>query len=196
MSKASREQAEANRERVVATAARLFREKGFDGIGIADLMKRAGLTQGGFYANFSSKEQLMAEACGKAADDLAGAWREVADQAPKRNLSVIASYYLSQEHLKAPGNGCFAATLGPAAAQQGPLVRSTFTTGVKRAMDFLTHLIPSRSQKSRRREAIASFAAMVGGIVLARGVDDEAFADEILESVRAHIAGTDKALAT
>jgi TetR/AcrR family transcriptional repressor of nem operon len=190
MSKASREQAQANRERVVSTAARLFRERGFDGIGIADLMQRAGLTQGGFYANFSSKEQLMAEACGKASDELAGAWREISDQAPKKNLSVIASYYLSQEHLREPGNGCFVATLGPAAAQQGPLVRSTFTAGVKRTMDFLGQLSPGRSQKARLREAIASFAAMV----LARGVDDEAFAEEILEAVRAHIAGTDKAL--
>ncbi len=192
MSKASREQAAQNRERVVATAARLFREKGFDGIGIADLMKRAGLTQGGFYANFASKEQLMAEACGKAADDLAGALREVAEQAPKKSLSVIGSHYLSQQHLKEPGNGCFAATLGPAAAQQGPLVRSTFTAGVKRTMNFLMELIPGRSPKVRRREAIASFAAMVGGMVLARGVDDAAFADEILEAVRVHIANTDK----
>jgi TetR/AcrR family transcriptional regulator, transcriptional repressor for nem operon len=83
------------------------------------------------------------------------------------------------------------ATLGAAAAHEGPLVRSTFTAGVKRTMDFMTRLVPGRSPKARRREAIASFAAMVGGMVLARGVNDEALADEILASVRTHLANTE-----
>src|ERR1700681_3281799 len=74
MSKVSREEAQQNRERVVATAARLFREGGFDGVGIADMMKSAGLTHGGFYAQFPSKEHLMAEACSKSSDDLYHLW--------------------------------------------------------------------------------------------------------------------------
>jgi TetR/AcrR family transcriptional repressor of nem operon len=196
MSKASREQAQQNRERVVHTAAQLFRERGFAGVGIADLMTQAGLTQGGFYANFSSKEHLMAEAIGKAADQMDGVWRELMDQSPKKSISALASYYLSQQHIDEPGNGCVVATLGSAAAHEGPLVRSTFTAGVKRTLDFILQLIPGRSTKARRREAIASFAAMVGGIVLARGVNDQALSDEILDAVRTHIANTGKALAS
>jgi TetR/AcrR family transcriptional repressor of nem operon len=195
LSKSSQEQAQQNRERVVKTAARLFREHGFDGIGIADLMKQAGLTQGGFYANFASKEQLMAEACDQASKTLAGTWTKVLEGSPKKNLSALASYYLSKEHLESPGTGCVVATLGPAAAHHGPLVRSTFTSGVKRLLDFMMQLASGRSPKARRREAIASFAAMVGGMVLARGINDPALADEILEAVRAHIASTDKTLA-
>jgi TetR/AcrR family transcriptional repressor of nem operon len=196
MSKVSREQAQQNRERVVESAARLFRERGFDGVGIADLMKSAGLTHGGFYAQFPSKEHLMAEACSKASDERDCAWRELLDLAGQKNLSAMASTYLSKDHRDEPGTGCVAATLGVDASHQGPLVRSTFTIGVKRCFDLLIQLIPGRSQKTKRREAIASFAAMVGAVVLARGVNDEALSDEILEAVRTHIAEMDKALAT
>lgn len=194
MSKVSREQAQQNRDRVVATAARLFRERGFEGVGIADLMKSAGLTHGGFYAQFGSKEQLMAEASAKASDELDAHWREVLDRAERKNLSAMATEYLAKDHRDEPGAGCVAATLGVDTSHQGALVRSTFTVGVKRTFELLMRLVPGRSQKVKRREAIASFATMVGGMVLARGVNDDALSDEILEAVRVHIAEMDEAL--
>lgn len=188
MAKASREQAQQNRERVVATAARLFRERGFDGVGIADLMKEAGLTHGGFYAQFPSKEHLMAEAAAEALEDLDQKWRKLLAHGASKSLTTMASMYLSKEHRDNPGEGCASASLAVDVSHQGPLVRSALTRGVRRSFDLLSQLIPGRSQKTKRREAIASFAAMVGGLVLARGVNDERLSDEILESVRAHLA--------
>jgi TetR/AcrR family transcriptional regulator, transcriptional repressor for nem operon len=196
MSKVSREEAQQNRERVVATAARLFRERGLDGVGIADVMKSAGLTHGAFYAQFPSKEHLMAEACSKSSDDLYHVWCELLNRAPKKDLSVLAATYLSTDHRDNPGSGCVAASLGVDSSRQGRPVRTALTASVKRSFDLLTQLIPGRALRVRRREAIASFAALVGGMVLARGVSDPALSEEILDAVRVHIADMDKARST
>src|SRR5436309_5673136 len=104
--KVTREQAKLNRERVVDTAARQFRERGFEGVGVADLMKAAGLTHGGFYAQFDSKQHLMAEACEQALEESKRMWRDALERAPKRPLAAIASHYLSREHRDNPGAGC------------------------------------------------------------------------------------------
>ena len=117
--KVSREQAALNRERIVETAARLFREKGFDGIGVADLMKGAGLTHGGFYGHFASKELLLAEATGKALEKSVMKWRKLADAAPARPVAAIAESYLSAAHRDGPGRGCAVSTLGTDVARAG-----------------------------------------------------------------------------
>jgi TetR/AcrR family transcriptional regulator, transcriptional repressor for nem operon len=195
MSKVSREKAQVNRERVVAAAARLFRERGLDGVGIADVMKSAGLTHGGFYAQFPSKEQLMVEACNKSSDDLYAMWSDLARGAPKKALSALASTYLSKDHRNDPGTGCVVASLGVDASRQGATFRSTLTESIKRSLDLLMQFVPQRSLKVRRREAIASFAMLVGAMVLARSVSDGALSDEILDAARAHIADMDKPLA-
>jgi TetR/AcrR family transcriptional regulator, transcriptional repressor for nem operon len=174
----SREQAQRNRE------------CGF-GVGVADLMQSAGLTHGGLYAQFESKEHLMAEACEHATQTLERAWRDVTDRAPNKRLSALAAASLSTVHRDRPGAGCIAAALGADASRQGPLVRSTFTAAVKRFFGLLSELIPCRTSKARRRQAIVSYAAMVGGMVLARGVDDEALSAEILEAVRLHLVAID-----
>jgi TetR/AcrR family transcriptional repressor of nem operon len=195
MSKVSREKAQQNRERVVATAARLFRERGLDGVGIADVMKGAGLTHGGFYAQFPSKEQLMAEACSKSSDDLYALWSELAKKDPKKGLSVLASAYLSKDHRDNPGSGCVVASLGVDGSRQGEGFRSTLTQSIKRSFDLLMQVVQQRSAKLRRREAIAGFATMVGAMVLARSVNDMALSDEILDAARAHVADSGKPLA-
>src|SRR5689334_22344520 len=101
--KVTRKQAKLNRARVVSTAAHLFRERGFEGVGVADLMKAAGLTHGGFYAQFDSKQHLMAEACERALEESEQMWREALERAPKKPLTAIASYYLSRKHRDNPG---------------------------------------------------------------------------------------------
>src|SRR5579871_4618130 len=111
MSKVSQEQARLNRARVVATAAKMFRERGFDGVGIADVMKSAGLTHGGFYAQFPSKEHLMAEASGEAWEQRIAAWQALLEGSSQKNLSTLASVYVSKGHLQTPGDGCVATTL-------------------------------------------------------------------------------------
>jgi TetR/AcrR family transcriptional repressor of nem operon len=189
--KVSREQAEQNRERVLQVAAKLFRERGFDGIGVADLMKSAGMTHGGFYGQFGSKEDLMAEACSRVFDEGGERWRRVVGEAAARGedgLAALARTYLSTEHRDEPGDGCPVSALGAEAARQGPALRAAFTAGVRGALDFIGALVGGR--KTRRRErAIVAYAAMIGAQVLARAVDDEALSAEILHAVAADLAG-------
>src|SRR5437879_13882831 len=112
--KVSREQAAQNHERIVETAAQLFRERGFEGIGVADLMKEAGLTHGGFYGHFSSKEDLIAEASGRALRRSLAVLSQVAERAPTDPLSAVAHAYLTSRHRDNPAAGCLLAALGSA----------------------------------------------------------------------------------
>ena len=112
--KVSREEATQNRERIIEAAAKLFRERGFDGIGVAELMKSAGLTHGGFYGHFASKEDLMAQACARAMEGALDTMHQVAESGDPNALSTIASAYLSTEHRDRTGDGCTLAALGAA----------------------------------------------------------------------------------
>ena len=179
--KVSREQAAQNRERIVEAAAQLFRERGFDGIGVADLMKEAGLTHGGFYGHFSSKEELIVEASARALAGSLAIWSKLADRAPDDPLSAVAGAYLTSRHRDNPGAGCLLAALGPDASRQGPPVRRAVTGYVRSAVDLLTKLVPGKS-KGRRQKAISTCATLVGAMVLARAVDDRAFSQEILDA--------------
>jgi TetR/AcrR family transcriptional repressor of nem operon len=178
--KVTREQAQQNRERVVETAARLFREHGFEGVGVAQLMQQAGLTHGGFYGQFGSKEALMAEACERAFERSAQRWQQALQAHANAPLRALARFYLAPAHRDDPGNGCVAAALATEAARQGPAVRRVLTEGVQRLAALLARALPGRGPKARRRRALGSFAAMVGAVVLARAVDDPAMSDEIL----------------
>jgi TetR/AcrR family transcriptional regulator, transcriptional repressor for nem operon len=178
----SREQAVQNRDRIVEAAARLFRERGFDGIGVADLMKEAGLTHGGFYGHFSSKEELIAEASARALVGSLAVWSKRAERASGDPLSAVASAYLTGRHRDNPGAGCLLAALGPDVSRQGPLVRRAVTGYVRSAVDLLTKLVPEKSRAARRQKAISTCATLVGAMVLARAVDDRALSQEILDA--------------
>ncbi|AJE20034.1 TetR/AcrR family transcriptional regulator [Azotobacter chroococcum] len=185
----SREQAAENRRRVVETASRLFRERGFDGIGVADLMKGAGLTHGGFYGQFASKEELMAQACSQALEESLGRWQARIAEAGEEGLSAVAAAYLSAAHRDHPGLGCALVALGAEAPRHAPGVRHALTEGLRPLLDLLGSLLPGRSKAVRRRKALATFSAMVGAQVLARAVDDPALSEEILQAVLASIEG-------
>ena len=185
--KVSREQVAENRERILEAATQRFRERGFEGIGVADLMKEAGLTHGGFYGHFASKEDLIAQACARASDRSRARWARLSERAPDNPLAEIARVYLTPQHRDSPGAGCLIAALGPDVARQGPAVRDAVTAGVRAALDFLTRIVPGRSRAAKRRKAIASYASMVGGMVLARAVNDRVFSKEILDAVEASI---------
>lgn len=191
--KVSRVEAEQNRERIIDVAAKLFRERGFDGIGVADLMKSAGLTHGGFYRHFASKEDLMEQACTRALEDSLAALQQVAERDGENGLSTIASTYLSPEHRNRPGEGCILAALGAESARHGSKLRSTFTQGARTVIDLLTQLVPGKSKRVKRERALAAYASMLGAVVLARAVDDAELSDEILQSVLASIALIDSA---
>lgn len=185
--KVSREQAAQNRERIVEVASRLFREKGFDGIGVADLMKGAGLTHGGFYGHFASKEDLLAEACEKAMQNSVAHWQRVIAAAPDDPLGAVTARYLSEEHRDHPSLGCAVTALAADVARVGPEVRQAMTDGALAQIDILAGLEPDGTPDERRRKAIARYAAMIGGVVLARAVADPALGQEILASVAASL---------
>jgi TetR/AcrR family transcriptional repressor of nem operon len=175
----TREQAAANREKVLDVAGTLFRQRGFDGIGVADIMKRAGLTHGGFYGQFASKDDLAAEATrvlGKAE------WRERLTGKANPSLGEVVRAYLSPRHRDDPGTGCLISALGSDAARQPRAVRRAFTDGFRARIDALVKLVPGRSQAARREKALATMASLVGALILSRAVDDPALSDEILEA--------------
>jgi TetR/AcrR family transcriptional repressor of nem operon len=180
--KVSRAQAEKNRDRVIDVAAALFRERGFDGIGLTSLMKAAGLTHGGFYGQFKSKEDLAAQASGRALAENLQKWSSIIDGAAGDPLRELVAFYLSENHRDAPGQGCALAALGPDAARHGGALRSTFTEGVGVYLEILSKMMAGRSAAEKRRKAMATLAEMVGAIVLARAVDDADLSKGILEA--------------
>ena len=184
--KVSREQVAEHRRRIVGAAGKLFREKGFDGVGVADIMKSAGLTHGGFYGHFASKEDLIAQACAGAAN--VDAWLAVTERAPKNPLAAIVSFYLSARHRDHPETGCLFASLGPEVARQRGGVRRAFTDGLRTRLDFLAEIVTGRSKAAKRRKAIATMSALVGALVLARAVDDPSLSDEILRATAANFS--------
>jgi TetR/AcrR family transcriptional regulator, transcriptional repressor for nem operon len=188
--KVSRAQAAENRERILDVAAELFRARGFEGIGVADLMKAAGLTHGGFYGHFSSKEDLMAQACARAAGRSRALWTRLSERAPHDPLAQIASVYLTSRHRDNPGAGCLLAALGPDVARQGPAVRRAVTEGLHSAFDFLTNVVVGKSKAAKRKKAIAAYATLVGTMVLARAADDRALSQEILDAGLASVSKT------
>jgi TetR/AcrR family transcriptional repressor of nem operon len=154
-------------------------------------MKSAGLTHGGFYGHFASKEDLMAQACERALEGSLAALHQVAKRGAENGLSAVASAYLSPEHRDQPGAGCVLAALGAEAARHGSPVRSAFTNGVRSALDMLTQLVPGKSRHAKRQRAVSIYASMIGALVLARAVDDSELSEEVLQSVLASIAHAD-----
>lgn len=185
----SKAEAEKSRERIIEVASKLFRERGFDGIGVAELMKAAGLTHGGFYRHFTSKEDLMAQATAHALDRAGDALRRWADGDDGKGLSAIAAAYLSAAHRDRPGEGCALAALGAEAARHGSPVRQTFTEAVRSGLNILTSLAPGKTERAKRERALVAYASMVGALVLARAVDDPELSGEVLNAVRTSIAG-------
>jgi TetR/AcrR family transcriptional regulator, transcriptional repressor for nem operon len=179
----SREKAAENRERIVETAARMFREEGFDGVGVDAIMSAAGLTHGGFYGHFGSKEDLVAEAVARALE------RGAQQQSRYTNLGDLVSGYLSGRHHADRANGCAIAALGGDIVRQGEGVRGALTASVRGQLDRLSRLLRSGTAASRRRRAITTLAGMVGALTLARAVNDPALSKEILEAARDAFGG-------
>ena len=181
--RASREQAAASREKILDAAARNFRERGLDGIGVADLMKDAGFTHGGFYAHFDSKEDLMEQACARALDGGVERWGRLRDAHPESALQAIVEHYLSPRHLANPGAGCALAALGSELPRQGAGVRGTVTARLRALMEVLASAMTGRTRAARRKKALAAYASLLGAVVLARAVDDPELSREIVRAV-------------
>jgi TetR/AcrR family transcriptional repressor of nem operon len=186
--KVSRERAAANRERIVEVAGKLFRENGFDGIGVADLMKAAGMTHGGFYGHFKSKDDLAAQACGRALARTSERWSALARRSRGDPRGELVKQYLTEAHRGASGKGCVLAALGSDAGRQGRAIRQAFGQGLASLVDILTKIAPGRSRAARRKKALADLAQMVGAMVLARAVGDPALSKEILDAAISDLA--------
>ena len=192
----SKEQAAINRQRIIEIASKLFREKGLDGIGVADLMKNAGLTHGGFYGHFDSKEDLMAEACAYASAGLVTKLRKDVEQTPGNPLEAVASSYLSKEHCQNPGEGCITVALGVEASRHGKSVQHVFTTSLRELFELFATVVPGRTKAARYEKALVTYSSMVGAMVLARSVDDSQLSEQILQSVLTSIIGSSKRRST
>ncbi|MCZ7497345.1 TetR/AcrR family transcriptional regulator [Agrobacterium tumefaciens] len=177
----TQEKKQENHDRIVAKASEVFRERGFDGIGVADLMDAAGFTHGGFYNHFRSKEELIAKATEKG-------FAETAKQYAGMDSLAALDLYLSRAHRDARGQGCSAAALGCDAARQPEETRSAFGNGIEAMVDALAHDISKRRNDGTdvRAKAISVLAQAVGAVILSRACpDDSALADEFLDACRA-----------
>jgi TetR/AcrR family transcriptional repressor of nem operon len=181
----SREHKLETHARIVKKASVRLREKGAHGIGVADLMKDAGLTHGGFYAHFDSREALVIEAFADAMDRSTEHWRKLAEQIPpEKRLATIVDSYLSPAHRDDPGRGCAVPALGAEIARESPKTRKAFAAKLEQMIDMLAAQIPELPRDAARKQAMAAIATMMGTVVLARIAGNGEFSDEILEAGR------------
>ncbi|KYH00075.1 TetR/AcrR family transcriptional regulator [Bradyrhizobium sp. DOA1] len=185
----SREHKQETHDRIVKKASVRLREKGAHGIGVADLMKEAGLTHGGFYAHFDSREALVIEAFAYAMDRSMDHWRKLTvEVAPEKRLALVAESYLSALHRDNPGHGCSIPALGAEIARESPKTRKAFAGKLDEMIEMMTDYIPNLPRKAARKQAIATLATMAGTMLLARIAGSSELSDEVLK------AGRDSAL--
>jgi TetR/AcrR family transcriptional repressor of nem operon len=193
----TKQQADGNRARIVETAAALFREKGFDGISVAELMRAAGLTHGGFYNHFESKDALEAAACAQTFDKSLAqvdAVAEIADPAARAQaFDAYRRRYLSKKARDASAARCPMVAFAGDVSRQPPPVRAQYATGLRRYLDAFARAAAQGEAAGRkrdaRRQALTEFAMLVGALTLARSVADAdpALSDEILEAAAAAV---------
>lgn len=171
---------EASHERIVGAAARAIRRSGYDGTGVADIMKEAGLTHGAFYAHFASREAMLAEAADRAgAESNAVAASVIAAVPPDQALQALMQVYLSKEHLESIETGCPISALGSEMPRQSPEVRRAATRRIKEMIDIVARQLPDWGQSNAHERALVTVATMVGTLTLARAVNDSALSDAL-----------------
>jgi TetR/AcrR family transcriptional repressor of nem operon len=192
MPRVSRETTDRNRAAIEDAASRLFRERGIDGVSVADLMAAAGLTHGGFYGHFDSKDALAATACAKAFDSANERWRQVVRQhegEPLAALDALVERYLGPRHRSQPGHGCPAVSLAADVAREptDKPVRTAYRDGLRGLADQLALLQPDATPQAARMLALAQLAMLSGAVLLSRATEGDAMADLILDAARAHL---------
>lgn len=200
MPRVTREQADSNRANITDASARLFRERGINGVSVAELMAAAGLTHGGFYRHFESKEALAAEAIGMAFDQSSERWHKrvegSGDAASARK--ALVETYLSPAARGSAGAACPAATMARDVAREPEAspVRAAFNDGVEKLVEILASIQheaetgrrSSKASEADRKQALADLALMVGGLVLAQATSGAPISDEILQAARERLA--------
>jgi AcrR family transcriptional regulator len=182
---------EATHERIVEVAARAIRRTGYGGTGVADIMKEAGLTHGGFYAHFASREAMLAEAADRAGGEAVATLAEIAAAAPPQQaLRSLVRAYLSKAHVEGVETGCAVAALGSEMPRQAPEVRRAATRRIKEQIDLVARQSPDWGLPGAHERALVTVATMVGALVLARAVDDPKLRDALREAALNHLAPT------
>jgi TetR/AcrR family transcriptional repressor of nem operon len=182
--KVSKAQVAENRESILHQAGRLFRQKGFDGVAVAELMGAAGLTNGAFYGHFASKDDLAAEVCKRVLVSDGDPWARLSGE----DLRQFIDDYLSPRHLRHREAGCLYAALAGDVVRQPATVRSAFTQNLRTRLEALGRVVTGRSREVRRQKALATMATMVGALTLARAVCDPELSAELLDAARATLA--------
>ena len=178
----SRDQAEKNRQTVINVASQLFREHGFDGIGLKDLMEAAGLTQGAFYKQFASKGDLAAQASARALESATRRWSAAADANPQDPLGAVIAFYLSTGHREERGDGCPVVALGSDAARQGEDVKASFEVGIRKYLEMLEHWVGKPDADASAVKAMAVLSTMVGAMVLSRAINNKRLSKRLLHA--------------
>jgi len=179
---------EATHERIVEAAARAIRRSGYAGTSVADIMKEAGLTHGGFYAHFASREAMLAEAADRAgAEGTAAAASIAAAAPPEQALLELARAYLSREHVESVETGCAVAALCSEMPRQAPAVRRAATRRIKEMIDLVARQSPDWGKPGAHERALVTVATMVGALQLARAVDDRRLSDALRKAALRHI---------
>ena len=181
--KVSKEKMAEHREQIITAAARRFREGGFETVSVADIMKEVGLTHGGFYGHFASKDELVALASLRALTETVAKWQKLVDEAAGDRLETVVDSYLSLRHHNRPETGCLLAALGSELSRQPSAVKEAVTVGQRKILDFLSGIAPGKTKALRRKQAVVALTAMVGAMTIARATSDPQFRQEILDTV-------------
>jgi TetR/AcrR family transcriptional regulator, transcriptional repressor for nem operon len=185
----SRDQAEKNRQTVINVASQLFREHGFDGIGLKDLMEAAGLTQGAFYKQFASKDDLAAQASKRALESISGQWSAAIESNPEDPLGAVVAHYLSMGHREQRGAGCPLPALAADAARQGADVKASFEAGIRKYLVTLKGWVGGASGEDSTDRAMATLSTMVGALMLSRAVNNKRLAKRLLQAAAKSVMG-------
>ncbi|AVP96311.1 TetR family transcriptional regulator [Ahniella affigens] len=178
----------ATHDRIVDAAARAIRRSGYHGTGVADIMKDAGLTHGGFYAHFASREAMLVEAADRAGSEAVALMTEIANASPPQHaLREMLQAYLSDAHVENIETGCAIAALGSEMPRQASEVRRAATRRIKEMIDLFTRQMPDWGKPSAHERALATAATLVGALVLARAVDDPALSEALRDAALNHL---------
>jgi len=180
MARAPSSKKQATHDKIVRTAASAIRARGYDGVSVAEIMEQAGLTHGGFYAHFASRDAMLAEALDRAAGDSLDHLAKASDGKPAEDaLEAVVTSYLSDRHLAAPEAGCTLAALGSETRRQTPEVRQVATRRVREMADLIERQLPGWGEPGRHEDALGAMSCMVGALLIARVVDDPALARSV-----------------
>ncbi|WP_455819648.1 TetR/AcrR family transcriptional regulator [Pseudomonas cerasi] len=186
MARVSKQQMERHREEIIRVSSQLFRERGLNGVSVNDLMAAAGLTHGGFYGHFDSKDELAAIASRKAFNDSLARWQEIKQQPNHHTLRTLVEHYLSPAHRDGVQDGCAITALASDVARESAdkPVRDVYLDGVKSMLGILESVADGEDDAQRRQHALMQFSLLIGALTLARATSGDSLSDQFLAAAK------------